>query len=160
MFICTIIILSPRAPAAAIGTRTERRNMDLRHSNHTVSGLQYHIVFSPKYRKALLVNGVDIRLKEIIFGLGKEKRWDIQSLEVMPDHVHLLMAANPKWSVSRIVQFIKGRSSRLLRQEFPRLKEIIKTKLWTHSYFVCSVGGSNEEVVKKYIAAQKREILP
>lgn len=131
---------------------------ELRHSNHSVSLLQYHIVIAPKYRKALLVNGIDTRLKEIVLELGKEKDWVMGSMEVMPDHVHLLVEASPKWAVSEIIKFIKGRSSFLLRKEFPDLKESIRDMLWTHSYFVCSVGGSDEQTVRKYIENQKREM--
>lgn len=132
---------------------------DFRHSNHSVSLLQYHITMSPKYRKALLVNNIDSRLKEIISELAKEKDWKITSMEVMPDHVHILLEAAPKWAPSEIIRFIKGRSSFLLRKEFPDLKESINNMLWTHSFFVCSVGASNEETVKKYIENQKKEMV-
>ena len=131
---------------------------DFRHSNHSVSLIQYHITMSPKYRKALLVNSIDSRLKEIVSELAKEKEWKLTGMEVMPDHVHILIEASPKWAVSEIIKFIKGRSSFLLRKEFPALKESIRDMLWTHSFFVCSVGGSNEEIVKKYIENQKREM--
>lgn len=131
--------------------------MELRRNNHSVSSLQYHIVITPKYRKSMLVDGVDSRFKEILFDLAKEKDWFIVELEVMPDHVHILIEAAPKWSVSQIIKFIKGRSSFYLRKEFPVLKEIVTKKLWTSSFFVCSVGGSNEDVVKRYIENQKKE---
>ncbi len=133
--------------------------MQLRHSNHSVSALQYHFVFCPKYRSPLLQKGVDEGLKGIIFDLGKEKDWDVQSLEVMPDHVHMLLAADPKWSPSEIMKFVKGRSSFLLRKEFTILKEIIKDALWTHSFFVCSVGMNTEDIVKRYIEEQKKEMV-
>lgn len=132
--------------------------MELRHSRHSVSALQYHFVISPKYRKSLLVAGIDTRFKHILYDLAKEKNWDVQSLEVMPDHVHILIAADPKWSPSEIMRFVKGRSSAYLRKEYPVLKTIVKKHLWTSSFFVSSVGGTNEEVVKRYIENQKREM--
>ncbi len=132
--------------------------MELRHSRHSVSALQYHFVFCPKYRKPLLSPGVDERLKEIIYELGKAKDWDVQSLEVMADHVHALIAADPKWSCSEIMKWVKGKSSFLLRKEFPFLKESIPDQLWTHSFYVASVGGTNEDVVKRYIQNQRREM--
>ena len=132
--------------------------MELRHSRHSVSALQYHFVITPKYRKSLLVAGIDARFKEIVYTLAKEKNWDVQSLEVMPDHVHMLIAADPKWSPSEIMRFVKGRSSANLRKEYPVLKTIVKKHLWTSSFFVSSVGGTNEEVVKRYIENQKREM--
>ena len=132
--------------------------MELRHSRHSVSALQYHFVITPKYRKSLLVAGIDARFKEIVYTLAKEKNWDVQSLEVMPDHVHMLIAADPKWSPSEIMRFVKGRSSANLRKEYPVLKTIVKKHLWTSSFFVSSVGGTNEEVVKRYIENQKMEM--
>ena len=132
--------------------------MELRHSRHSVSALQYHFVISPKYRKSLLVAGIDTRFKEILYDLAKEKNWVVQSLEVMPDHVHMLIAADPKWSPSEIMRFVKGRSSANLRKEYPVLKTIVKKHLWTSSFFVSSVGGTNEEVVKRYIENQKMEM--
>jgi len=106
----------------------------------------------------MLVKGVDDRLKEIIMELAKEKNWDVQSMEVMPDHVHILIAADPKWSPSEIMKFVKGRSAFMLRNEFPVLKEIVKKHLWTSSFFVASVGGTSEDVVKRYIENQKKEM--
>ena len=76
----------------------------------------------------------------------------------MPDHVHMLIAADPKWSPSEIMRFVKGRSSAYLRKEFPVLNTIVKKHLWTSSFFVSSVGGTNEEVVKRYIENQKKEM--
>ena len=129
------------------------------HSRHSVSALQYHFVFSPKYRKSMLIGGVDERFKAILFELANEKGWQIQSLEVMPDHVHILIAAEPKWSASEIMKFVKGRTSFMLRKEFPQLKEIVKKSLWTSSFFVCSVGSTDEEVVTRYIENQKKEMI-
>ena len=128
-------------------------------SKHSVSALQYHFVITPKYRKSMLVSGVDDRFKAILFELANEKGWQIQSLEVMPDHVHVLIAAEPKWSPSEIMKFVKGRSSFLLRKEYPQLKEIVKKSLWTTSFFVCSVGTADEEVVMKYIENQTKELI-
>jgi putative transposase len=132
--------------------------MELRHSRHSVSALQYHFVFCPKYRKPLLMPGIDTRLKLIIIDLAEFHNWDVQSVEVMPDHVHMLLAADPKWSCSEIMKWIKGKSSFLLRKEFPELKASIPAQLWTHSFYVASVGGTNENVVKRYIENQRKEM--
>lgn len=75
-------------------------------------------------------------------------------MEVMPDHVHLLVECDPQFGIHRLVKAIKGRSSRLLRQEFPQLRRRIPT-LWTNSYFVSTVGGAPLAVVKRYIENQK-----
>jgi REP-associated tyrosine transposase len=124
-------------------------------NNNVVYSCKYHIVWCPKYRRSVLVNGVDDRLKEIIQSVCTESRAEILELEVMPEHVHLLVEVDPQYGIHRLVRGIKGRSSRLLRQEYPWLKSRLPT-LWTHAYFVSTVGGAPLDVVKQYIENQKR----
>jgi putative transposase len=81
-------------------------------------------------------------------------RAEVIELEVMPDHVHLLVDVDPQFGIHRLVKMLKGRSSRLLRQEFPTLKSRLPT-LWTNSYFVSTVGGTPIKIVKQYIENQK-----
>ena len=78
----------------------------------------------------------------------------IVEVETMPDHVHLLVSVDPQYGIHRLVKQIKGRSSRLLRAEFPHLKSRLPT-LWTNSYFVATVGGATLEVVKRYVENQR-----
>ena len=78
----------------------------------------------------------------------------IEQMEVMPDHVHLLVSVDPQFGIHRLIKLMKGRSSRLLRQEYPHLKRRMPT-LWTNSYFVSTTGGVTLEVVKQYIEGQK-----
>lgn len=75
-------------------------------------------------------------------------------MEVMPDHVHLLVEADPQFGIHRLVKLVKGRSSRLLRQEFPQLRSRLPT-LWTNSYYVSTVGGAPLAMIKRYIESQK-----
>jgi putative transposase len=125
-------------------------------SNHNVtSDCQYQVVWCPKYRRKVLVNGVDVRLKQIIAEVCQDHDALVEEMEVMPDHVHLLVSVDPQLGIHRLVRLIKGRSSRFLRQEFPRLKTRLPT-LWTNSYFVSTTGGAPLELVKKYIEGQKR----
>jgi len=124
-------------------------------NNHVVYSCKYHVVFCPKYRRKVLVHGIDNRLAEIIRELAHELRCEVWELEIMPDHVHLLCEVAPQFGVHRFVKQVKGRSSRLLRQEFPQLKKRLPT-LWTHSYFVASVGGAPLAMIKQYIENQKR----
>lgn len=124
-------------------------------NNNVVYRCQYHVVWCPKYRRPVLVDGVDIRLKEIIREVALEKGADLIEMEVMPDHVHLLVGVDPQFGIHRLVRLMKGRSSRFLRQEFPWLRSRIPT-LWTNSYFVSTVGGAPLSVVKKYIEDQKK----
>ena len=100
------------------------------------------------------MNGADERLKELIREVAAEHRADILELEVMPDHVHLLMEVDPQFGIHRLVRLLKGRSSRILRQEFPWLKSRLPT-LWTNSYFVSTVGGAPLAGIKQYIENQK-----
>jgi putative transposase len=100
------------------------------------------------------VGGVDIRLKEIIHQTVTELQAEVIELEVMPDHVHILCEVDPQFGIHRLTKRLKGRSSRLLRQEFPWLKSRLPT-LWTNSYFVATVGGAPLEVIKQYIEQQK-----
>jgi len=93
-------------------------------------------------------------LKELILEKQEEYGYKVLDMEVMPDHVHLLLDVNPKIGVFRIVNKIKGYTSNVLRKEFPELKKRLPT-LWTHSKFISSVGAVTLEVVKRYIEEQK-----
>lgn len=119
-----------------------------------VFSCNYHVVFCPKYRRPVLVDGVDDRFKEIARSVADELGFEIVEMEVMPDHVHLLLSVDPQLSIHRAVKRIKGRSSHDLRTEFPWLKSRIPT-LWTNSYFVSTVGGVSLAQVRKYIERQK-----
>jgi len=131
-----------------------RTNVLFKSNRNVVYSCKYHVVWCPKYRRRVLANGVDIRLKEIINKTAVELQAEIIELEVMPDHVHLLVEIDPQFGIHRLVKRLKGRSSRLLRREFPALKSRLPS-LWTNSYFVSTVGGAPLEVIKQYIENQK-----
>ena len=116
--------------------------------------LKYHLVWCPKYRRKVLVPPYDARLREIIGEVAAEAEMTIHAVEVMPDHVHLFVEADPTLAVAEIVNRFKGRSSRLMRQEFPALRSRLPT-LWSRSYYAGSVGHVSAKVVEAYIAAQK-----
>jgi putative transposase len=97
---------------------------------------------------------MEARLKEIIAEVVTERGAWLIELETMPDHVHLLVEVDPQFGVHRLVKAIKGRSSRLLREEFPWLKSRLPS-LWTNSYFVATVGGAPLSVIKRYVETQK-----
>lgn len=128
--------------------------MEYRRTNDTVYACQYHVVFCPKYRRKVLVSGVDARLKELIREAAADVGFEVLEMEVMPDHVHLLLEVLPKLAVNQAVKRLKGRTSRVLRQEYPWLRTKLPT-LWTNSYFVSTVGGAPLEQVKRYIENQK-----
>jgi putative transposase len=102
----------------------------------------------------VLVEPIDSRLKEIIHQVCQECQAEVLSQEIMPDYVHLLVECDPQFGIHRLVRMLKGRSSHILRQEFPALKSKLPT-LWTHSYFVSTVGGAPLSVIKQYIENQK-----
>lgn len=122
--------------------------------SHLVYSCQYHIIFCPKYRRKVLVTPIDNRLKELILEKQNEYGYYVLDMEVMPDHVHLLIDADPKIGVFRIVNKIKGYTSNVLRKEYPQLRKRLPT-LWTHSKFISSVGAVTIEIVKQYIENQK-----
>lgn len=115
---------------------------------------KYHIVWCPKYRRKVLVGDVEQRLKELLKIYAAEISVDIIEMEVMPDHVHLLMEVDPQFGIHRAVKHLKGKTSHTLRQEYPVLKSRIPS-LWTNSYFVSTVGGAPLSVIKQYIESQK-----
>ena len=128
--------------------------MNYKSNRNVVYSCKYHVVWCPKYRRKVLINCADARLKELIREVAAEHQADILELEVMPDHVHLLIEVDPQFGIHHLVKLLKGRSSRILRQEFPWLKSRLPT-LWTNSYFVSTVGGAPLAVIKQYIENQK-----
>jgi putative transposase len=128
---------------------------ELRSHHHVTYACHYHVVWCPKYRRKVLVKGVDDRLKQIIREVCAEHNALMENLEVLPDQVHLLVEVDPQFGIHRLVRLLKGRSSRLLRQEFPFLRTRLPT-LWTHSYFVSTTGSASLDLVNHYIEGQKR----
>ena len=124
------------------------------HSNTTIHNIGYHIIWCPKYRRAVLIGPVESRLRELLVTKALEIDIIIDTMEIMPDHVHLFVKASPVASPHWIVQQLKGNSSRLLRLEFAHLKSKLPS-MWTRSYYVESVGHISEGTIKKYIEDQK-----
>lgn len=129
---------------------------EVRSNNNVVYRCTYHVVWCPKYRRPVIEEAVDARLKQIIRDVCAERECNIIEVETMPDHVHLLVECDPQYGIHRLVKQVKGRSSRLLREEFPSLKRRLPT-LWTNSYFVATVGGAPLEIVKQYVENQRNK---
>lgn len=129
------------------------KDHEYRRTENSVSSSNYHFVFVPKRRKAVLVQDVARRLQDIIFGLVSEHGWKLIALEIMPDHVHFFINAPTHESPADIARWVKGRASRLLRNEFQHLKKL--PSLWTPTYFVSTTGQVSTEIVKQYIENQK-----
>jgi putative transposase len=115
----------------------------------------YHLVWIPKYRKRILKGKLAERLEELFEECAEVNRWKIEELSINVDHVHMLIQINPAISVSRVVQYLKGGSSKKIREEFPELKKFLwGDSFWADGYFAESVGIVNEEAIRKYIQNQ------
>ncbi|MGD2181162.1 IS200/IS605 family transposase [Lusitaniella coriacea] len=123
-------------------------------NKNIVYSCKYHVVWCPKYRRAVLTGDVERRLKELLNQIAEKIEVEIIELEVMPDHVHILLECDPQFGIHKVIKRFKGATSRYLRMEFPFLRSRIPT-LWTNSYFVSTVGGAPLEVIKQYVANQK-----
>lgn len=130
--------------------------MELQRSRNSVYNIAYHLVWCVKYRKPLLVGKMADRLKEILRQVAGDNGFTIESIEIMPDHVHLFVRATPNHLVASMVKALKGVSARFLFKEFPELKkELWGGHLWNPSYYAGTVGHISEEAVKRYIESQK-----
>jgi putative transposase len=128
----------------------------LEKSRSATYNLGYHIIFCPRYRRKILTGEIEKRLKEILHEVALENDWKIATLEVMPDHVHVFVKVTPVDSPMQIVARMKGKSSFLLRKEFPSLKTRLPS-LWTRSYYVESIGSISAPAITKYIEEQKQK---
>ena len=129
-------------------------NSDYRTTATTVYCCRYHVMFCPKYRRKVLINGIDERFKEIVLSMQEEQNFKVMEMEVMPDHVHLLLDVDPTIGINVIVSRIKGKTAHILTREFPEIRRRIPT-LWTRSKFIATVGSVSLETVKEYIKSQK-----
>ena len=131
----------------------EKEPDEYRRDSDSVRLINYHFVFCPKRRKAVLTGEVARRLQDIIFEVCNENDWRLIALEIMPDHVHLFINAPPTDCPSVIVKRIKGRASHHLRREYSEVLKI--PTLWTPSYFVATTGNACTETIKRYVENQK-----
>ena len=128
----------------------------INHARTCVYNVNYHIVWSVKYRRSVLTDQIENYLKEILVQTAQEKGFLLHTMEVMPDHVHVFASAHPKISPSYIVKMLKGISGRKLFLKFPELKhKSWKGHLWNSSFYIETVGSVSEETVQKYIEKQK-----
>jgi putative transposase len=115
--------------------------------------LKYHLVWCPKYRRGVLTGQIAKRLDELIRDTALEFGMTLQAMEIMPEHVHLCIESDPRWAVAGIVNRIKGRTSGILRSEFPVLRTRLPT-LWSRLYYAGTVGHVSEATVRRYIENQ------
>ena len=125
---------------------------------HTKHSLLFHIVFVPKYRRKVLRHDLASRLKQLFWQGCQINDWGIHKLEILPDHVHLLLQINPTDSISHVLQTLKGGSSKVIRGEFPELEEFLwGDSLWGDGYFAETVGRTTETAIKRYLENQQNK---
>jgi putative transposase len=131
---------------------------EYRKTSHATFDLKYHLVWITKYRKVALVGKIAERARELIRGVCKNNEVEILAGHISKDHVHLLVSAPPHLSVSKLVQYVKGYSSRKLLMEFQDLnKQFWGQHLWARGYFAASSGNVTDEVIIEYIKNQDIE---
>lgn len=119
-----------------------------------VFALKYHVVWCPKYRRPVLTGSVARSLATLLRQKAQDLEMTIHALEIMPDHVHLFVESDPRWSVAEIVNRLKGVTSHELRARYPHLRSRLPT-LWSRAYYAGSVGHVSAATVTAYIATQK-----
>jgi putative transposase len=125
--------------------------MEYKHASHSVYDLKVHIVFCTKYRYRILTGEVGTRARELIREICHANYIDIVSGSMSPDHVHLLLSVPPSISLSKVLQYIKGKTSRKLLMEFEHLKKRYWGQhLWARGYFAVTVGNINAEDIAKF----------
>ena len=131
---------------------------------HTIHRHLYHIVFVPKYRRRVLQRELVRRLTQLFYECCRVNRWYIHQLAILPDHVHMLIQLPPRVTVPYAVQYLKGGTSRVVREEFPELEEFLwGDSLWADGYFSETVGRASEAVMRRYLKeqwAQEKEDKP
>ena len=130
--------------------------MEYRHGSHSLYDLKYNVVFCTKYRYRILTGQVATRARGLIREICAANYVDIVSGSISPDHIRLLISVPPSLSVSKIVQYIKRKSSRKMLQEFEHLrKRYWGQHLWARGYFAVTVGNVNTEDIQRYIEQQE-----
>lgn len=129
-------------------------NTEYKSNNNIVYSCKYHVVWCPKYRRKVLTGIIADRLRELLLDYAKTIHTDIIEMEILPDHIHILMEVDPQFGIHKAVKSLKGYTSKILREEFPILKTKLPT-LWTNSYFVSTTCGTPLDAIKKYINQQK-----
>src|SRR5262245_3091444 len=126
-------------------------------SAHAVYDLKYHIVWTPKYRKARLVGEVAQAVPDLLYQMAAAYDREIDTMDVMEDHVHVLLSAPPRYAPARIAHILKSISARELLTRFPRLRrQLWGGPFWEAGYFVRSVGDAvTAEIIRRYIRYQK-----
>ena len=132
--------------------------MEYQHGAHSVYDIKYHLIWVTKYRYHVLKGEVATRARELIRQTCLSRDVTIVQGSIGKDHVHMLVSCPPTIAPAKLVQYIKGRSSRMIQDEFPHLKKRYWGQhMWGRGYFCATVGSVTEETIRQYIANQKME---
>ncbi|EOR25254.1 transposase IS200-family protein [Clostridium sartagoforme AAU1] len=132
--------------------------VDYRKDAHTVYDIKYHIVWVTKYRYPILKGSIGDRLRDLLRQGCETMGISVVQGNIRTDHVHMLLSCPPSIAPSKVVQYLKGRSSKLIQDEFPELKKKYWGQhLWARGYFCATVGSITEEMIKEYIANQGKD---
>lgn len=134
--------------------------MELTRNSHHVFRIMYHFVWIPKYRHKVFTEPYRSGLKDIIYKIGYDYNIEIVELEIPEDHIHMVIRSEPKICPSWIMQVIKSISARNFFQLHPEIKKkyFWGGKLWTQSFFVETIGNTNEEAIRKYVRNQLNQM--
>ena len=136
-------------------------NNELSYGRGYVYSLQYHLVWCTKYWKKVLKDGIDAECKEMLYDLAEEYKFQILAMEVMPDHIHLLVDCRPQFYISDMIKIMKGNIARQMFLAHPELKkELWGGHLWNPSYCAVKVSDRSREQVCSYIEGQKEKQKP
>ncbi|HPA86036.1 MAG TPA: IS200/IS605 family transposase [Deltaproteobacteria bacterium] len=125
---------------------------------HTKTDLKVHLVWVPKYRKKVLTGEVAIRVRDLLKQIAIEHELEVISGKVATDHVHMFISYNPSQDISKIVQWLKGISSRVMLSEFSHLRrQFWGRHLWARGYLAVSSGNVTDEIIQQYIDEQEGE---
>ena len=133
----------------------------IKRTSHAVYDLKYHVVWVPKYRKMILKGNLANGIREVFAEIAERYEFEIDTMEVKDDHVHLFLSAPPRYSPAGIVQIIKSISAKRVFKQFPEVKkQLWGGEFWSDGYFVRSVGDKvTSEVIRRYIKYQQQEQL-
>lgn len=130
--------------------------MEVEHGKSCIYNINYHIVWCPKYRKKVLTGKIKEFLEDQLLTICETKNWKISAMEIMPDHIHIFIAAHPQYSPTGIVKVLKGVTGLRLFKKYPELKkEYWGGHIWSPSYYVGTAGTVSAETIKMYIENQK-----
>ena len=132
---------------------------EYRRGAHTVFAIHLHLVWTTKYRKPVLTGEVALRVRDLVREISGSNDVKIMKGHVSKDHVHLLVSIPPQVGISKLMQYLKGKTSHKIMMEFPHIKkQYWGQHMWARGYFCCSTGNVTDEIVSEYIANQTENL--